>query len=94
MFWHILKLSSTMYPPFEHSLLSSFSWSRRRKESLPKSLQAFKVVAVRTFGLVNLVFFLVKLVFRVHPSIDKTVGFNWARYTKHTAIRPGFETVS
>ena len=26
--------------------------------------------------------------------IDKTDGFNWARYTKLTAIRPGFETVS
>ena len=57
MFWHILKLSSTMYPPFEHSLLSSFSWSRRRKGSLPKSLLAFRVVAVRTSGLVNRVFF-------------------------------------
>ena len=57
MFWHILKLSSTMYPPFEHSLLSSFSWSRRRKESLPKSLEAFKVFAVRTSGVVNRVFF-------------------------------------
>ena len=59
MFWHILILSSTMYPPFEHSLPSSFSWSRRRKESLriPKSLQAFKVFAVRTSGVVNRVFF-------------------------------------
>ena len=28
------------------------------------------------------------------PFIDKTDGFNWARYTKRTAIRPGFETVS
>ena len=57
MFWHILKLSLTMYPPFEHSLLPSFSWSRRRKGSLPKSLLAFRVVAARTSGLVNRVFF-------------------------------------
>ena len=62
---------------------------------MPESRQVFEVVAAKTSKLVNLVLSSQTVFFNCkHPFIDNQWSYsNWARCTRRTAIRPGFENV-
>ena len=84
-----LRQPASRRPPFAFLSVEEKSKTLR----MPESRQVFEVAAAQTSKLVNLVLSSQTAFSIASILLLITNGHNWARWTRRTAIRPGFENV-